>query len=133
MKKRCLNMLNQSIFWYICAMSKYNDIQKLYYSISEVAEMFGVSNSLIRFWETEFSVLKPSKNSRGDRRFTRKDIENLKIIYHLVKEKGFTLEGAKREIKLNKDKLNEKQKVVRRLRDLNRFLKELRTELDTLE
>ncbi len=114
-------------------MSKYNDIQKLYYSISEVAEMFGVSNSLIRFWETEFSVLKPSKNSRGDRRFTRKDIDNLKIIYHLVKEKGFTLEGAKREIKLNKDKLNEKQKVVRRLRDLNRFLKELRAELDALE
>ena len=79
-----------------------DEIQKRYYSISEVAEMFGVSNSLIRFWETEFSVIKPNKNSRGDRRFTRKDIDNIKIIYHLVKEKGFTLEGAKREMKANK-------------------------------
>lgn len=113
-------------------MSKNNDIQKLYYSISEVAEMFGVSNSLIRFWETEFSVLKPSKNSRGDRRFTQRDIDNLKIIYHLVKEKGFTLEGAKRELKLNKDKSTEKQKVVRRLRDLKRFLQQLKTDLDEI-
>ena len=95
-------------------MSKTNDIQKLYYSISEVAEMFGVSNSLIRFWETEFSILKPRKNSRGDRRFTQKDIKNLELIYHLVKEKGFTLEGAKREIKLNKEQLIQKQENIHR-------------------
>jgi len=114
-------------------MSKNKNTLKLYYSISEVAEMFGVSNSLIRFWETEFSILKPNKNSRGDRRFTKKDIENLKIIYYLVKEKGFTLEGAKREIKLNKEKLTEKQRVVRRLRELKDFLQELKAELETLE
>jgi len=108
-----------------------NDIKR-YYSISEVAEMLGVSNSLIRFWETEFSVIKPNKNSRGDRRFTRKDIDNLKIIYHLVKEKGFTLEGAKREIKANKNKLNEKQRTIKRLRKLKGFLEELRGELDKI-
>ncbi len=111
-------------------MSKTNDIQKLYYSISEVAEMFGVSNSLIRFWETEFSILKPRKNSRGDRRFTQKDIKNLELIYHLVKEKGFTLEGAKREIQLNKDQLIQKQDNIRRLKDLRRFLQDLKKELE---
>ena len=105
---------------------------KRYYSISEVAEMLGVSNSLIRFWETEFSVIKPNKNSRGDRRFTRKDIDNLKIIYHLVKEKGFTLEGAKREMKANKNKLNEKQRTIKRLKALKGFLQELREELDKI-
>ena len=109
-----------------------NDIKR-YYSISEVAEMLGVSNSLIRFWETEFSVIKPNKNSRGDRRFTRKDIDNLKIIYHLVKEKGFTLEGAKREMKANKNKLTEKQRTIKRLKELKGFLKELRAELDKIE
>lgn len=111
-------------------MSKTNDIQKLYYSISEVAEMFGVSNSLIRFWETEFSILKPRKNSRGDRRFTQKDIKNLELIYHLVKEKGFTLEGAKREIQLNKDQLVQKQENIRRLKNLRGFLQDLKKELE---
>lgn len=109
-----------------------NDDMKRYFSISEVAEMLGVSNSLIRFWETEFSVIKPNKNSRGDRRFTRKDIDNLKIIYHLVKEKGFTLEGAKREMKANKNKLNEKQRTIKRLKELKGFLQELREELDKI-
>jgi len=109
-----------------------DEIQKRYYSISEVAEMFGVSNSLIRFWETEFSVIKPNKNSRGDRRFTRKDIDNIKIIYHLVKEKGFTLEGAKREMKANKNKLNDKQRTIKRLKALKGFLQELREELDKI-
>lgn len=113
-------------------MSKTNDIQKLYYSISEVAKMFGVSNSLIRFWEAEFSILKPRKNSRGDRRFTQKDIKNLELIYHLVKEKGFTLEGAKREIKLNKERLVQKQENIKRLKKLRAFLQELKGELDKL-
>ncbi len=117
---------------YICFMSKSNDIQKLYYSISEVAEMFDVSNSLIRFWEGEFAILKPRKNSRGDRRFTQKDIQNLELIYHLVKEKGFTLEGAKREIKLNKEKLAQKQETIRRLKKLRSFLQELKKELSML-
>src|SRR5690606_21308309 len=68
---------------------------KLYYGIGEVAKAFGVNASLIRFWEKEFDVISPKKNKKGNRYFTQKDIKNLKLIYHLVKERGYTLEGAK--------------------------------------
>jgi DNA-binding transcriptional MerR regulator len=77
-------------------------IEKLYYPIGEVAEMFDVSSSLIRYWEKEFDILKPRKNKKGNRLFTKVDIENLKIIFHLVKERGYTLEGAKQKLKDNK-------------------------------
>ena len=83
------------------------DLTKLYYSIGEVSEMFGVSNSLIRYWETEFKSLSPSKNKKGDRRFMVKDIRTLERIYTLVKERGFTLDGAKLELKKKKDPSNE--------------------------
>lgn len=99
---------------------------KRYYSISEVAKMFDVSKSLIRFWESEFDILKPHKNSKGDRRFTRQNIQQVQIIYQLVKERGFTLEGAKKEIKLNKTRLKEKQLLTERLQQLKHFLQELR-------
>jgi DNA-binding transcriptional MerR regulator len=75
------------------------DLKKLYYSIGEVAEMFQVNTSLIRFWEKEFSIFQPKKNKKGNRLFTIKDIRNFNKIYHLVKIKGFTLEGAKNFIK----------------------------------
>jgi DNA-binding transcriptional MerR regulator len=74
---------------------KEKEIIKKYYSISEVAKTFNVATSLIRFWETEFDVIKPRKNSKGNRQFTQEDIENIKQVYHLVKEKGYTLQGAK--------------------------------------
>lgn len=89
---------------------------KLYYSISEISEQFDVSKSLIRFWETEFSILNPRKNTKGERRFTKKDIEDFKIIYHLVKEKGFTLDGAKKEIEQNKERIKEKFKIIENLK-----------------
>ena len=92
------------------------NIQKVYFSIGEVADMFGVNTSLIRFWEKEFSIIKPKKNKKGNRLFTQKDIENFKIIYHLVKEKGFTLEGAKNELKSNKEFLRDKFEVINRLK-----------------
>ncbi len=76
--------------------------EKLYYSIGEVAVAFSVNTSLIRFWEKEFDVLQPKKNAKGNRKFTPKDIKNLELIYHLVKERGFTLEGAKTHLKENK-------------------------------
>ena len=76
-----------------------NDITKLYYSIGEISVMFNVSKSLIRFWEAEFDLLKPHKNSKGDRRFTKQNIEQFRTIYHLVKERGFTLDGAKKRDK----------------------------------
>ena len=92
-----------------------DEITKLYYSIGEIAEMFSVSKSLIRFWETEFDLLKPHKNSKGDRRFTQQNIDQFRTIYHLVKERGFTLDGAKREIKTNKDYLTKKLSAINTL------------------
>ena len=79
------------------------ELKKRYYSISEVASMFGVSTSLIRYWETEFEDLKPYKNSKGDRRFTPENIAQFQKIYTLVKERGFTLNGAKQELKQQKE------------------------------
>ena len=73
--------------------------RKLYYSIGEVAKMYNVNTSLIRFWEKEFTIIKPKKNNKGNRLFTPKDVENFNKIYELVKLKGFTLEGAKKELK----------------------------------
>lgn len=102
---------------------------KRYYSISEVAEMFEVSNSLIRFWETEFDTLKPAKNSKGDRRFTPQNIEQVRLIYHLVKERGFTLNGAKQEIQTIKKRKTEKKRVLKRLNELKAFLEDLKLSL----
>ena len=78
---------------------------KRYYKIGEVAKAFDVNTSLIRFWENEFDVLKPKKNKKGNRLFTPEDLDNLKMIYFLVKEKGFTLEGAKNKLKENPDEI----------------------------
>ena len=78
------------------------DIDKLFYSIGEVAKKYKVNVSLIRFWEKEFDILKPKKNKKGNRMFTKKDMQNLDVIFHLVKERGFTLEGAKKKLKENK-------------------------------
>ena len=78
---------------------------KRYYKIGEVAKAFDVNTSLIRFWENEFDVLKPKKNKKGNRLFTPEDLENLKMIYFLVKEKGFTLEGAKKKLKENPEEI----------------------------
>lgn len=75
------------------------ELNKLYYTIGEVAEMFDVNHSLIRFWEKEFTIIQPKKNKKGNRLFTPKDIENFNKIYNLVKIQGFTLEGAKKELK----------------------------------
>jgi len=102
---------------------------KRYYSISEVAEMFDVSKSLIRFWENEFDVLKPHKNSKGDRRFTQQNLEQLQMIYHLVKERGFTLSGAKQELKLQQEREKEKAEVIETLERLKEMLTDLKDEL----
>ncbi len=106
-----------------------DSLEKRYYTIGEVADMFNVSKSLIRFWEGEFDILKPHKNSKGDRRFTALNIEQVRLIYHLVKERGFTLEGAKREILQEKDRYKEKQQVLEKLISIKRSLEELRSQL----
>jgi DNA-binding transcriptional MerR regulator len=80
------------------------DNEKMFYSIGEVAKIFDINTSLIRFWEKEFEIIAPKKNTTGKRQFTKQDIYNFKIIYHLVKEKGFTLQGAKEKLKRDKKK-----------------------------
>lgn len=89
--------------------------EKLYYSIGEVAKAFDVNQSLIRFWNKEFDILKPKKNAKGNRMFTPEDIKNLKLIYHLVKERGFTLDGAKAHLKDNKKKALNKYDIISKL------------------
>ncbi|MBN2167085.1 MAG: MerR family transcriptional regulator [Marinilabiliaceae bacterium] len=104
-------------------------IEKLYYSIGEVAEMFGVNTSLIRFWEKEFDVIKPHKNKKGNRLFTPKDVENFHLIYHLVKEKGLTLKGAAKKLKENKEDTIHNFEVVRNLEAIKTMLLELKENL----
>lgn len=103
------------------------ELTKLYYSIGEVSEMFGVTNSLVRYWETEFSRLKPKKNRRGDRQFTVKDIHVIERIFTLVKERGFTLDGAKKEMKSKNDLnyVNQKDEVIDKLEQIKLKLTQL--------
>ncbi len=102
---------------------------KRYYKIGEVAKAFDVNTSLIRFWENEFDVLKPKKNKKGNRLFTPEDLDNLKMIYFLVKEKGFTLEGAKNKLKENPDEIFSKHKIVMRLEDIKNELIQIKNQL----
>ncbi len=102
---------------------------KRYYKIGEVAKAFGVNTSLIRFWENEFDVLKPKKNKKGNRLFTPEDLENLKMIYFLVKEKGFTLDGAKNKLKENPDDIFSKHKIIMRLEEIKNELIEIKNQL----
>ena len=104
-------------------------VEKVYFSIGEVAKMFDVSTSLIRFWEGEFDVLKPKKNKKGNRMFTKPDIENLKIIYHLVKERGFTLEGARKKLKENKQDTVDNFEITESLKRIRGFLVEIKEQL----
>ncbi|MEL7121744.1 MAG: MerR family transcriptional regulator [Bacteroidota bacterium] len=106
---------------------------KRYYTIGEVAEMLDVSTSLIRFWESEFDHLKPYKNSKGDRRFTPQNIDQLKEIYHLVRERGFTINGAKKEISSSNKRAKEKAVWMKRLKAIRTFLVELREEVGSEE
>lgn len=103
--------------------------EKLYYGIGEVAAMFDVNASLIRFWEKEFDIIKPKKNKKGNRLFTKKDIENLRIIYHLVKERGYTLQGARDKLRDNKEDVAENVEVVKKLENIREFLVMLRQSL----
>ncbi len=103
--------------------------EKRYYSISEVADMFDVSKSLIRYWESEFDYLKPHKNSKGERRFTQVNLDQLSIIYHLVKERGFTLEGARNEIDRDKEKLAKKLQYIQKLKELRKTLLDIQRDL----
>lgn len=112
-------------------MIQVDKLTKLYYSIGEVAEMFDVSTSLIRYWESEFPTLKPKKDRRGDRKFQKKDIQTLQGIYQLVRVQGFTLEGAKKALK-SKELLGDDNKILQiktKLLGIKKQLKAIREEL----
>jgi len=105
---------------------KEKEIEKIYYSIGEVAEMFSVAPSLIRFWESEFEIIQPKKNRKGNRQFTKEDIDNVRTIYHLEKEKGFTLQGAKEMLKNDSGAVKDKMEMISALRRVRQFLVEIR-------
>jgi DNA-binding transcriptional MerR regulator len=104
--------------------------EKLYYRIGEVAEMFNVNTSLIRYWESEFSVLRPRKSTKGNRMFTQRDLRYLRMIYQLVKVQGYTLQGAKDALKKDFDQLERKTTVLMTLEKTKKFLLELDKELE---
>ena len=106
------------------------ETEKTYYTINEVAEMFNVNASLLRYWEKEFTQIKPYKNKKGDRRFTRQDIETIRKIYTLTKEKGYTLQGAKDVLKQDKKEESTNKEVVKRLKELKERLLEIRDSLN---
>ncbi len=103
--------------------------EKRYYGIGEVAKAFGVNTSLIRFWEKEFDALKPKKNAKGNRKFTPQDIKNLQLIYHLVKERGFTLEGAKTHLKEEKQKTLSTYDIISKLEGIKAELIKIKNQL----
>lgn len=102
---------------------------KLYYTIGEVASAFEVNTSLIRFWEKEFDILKPKKNAKGDRKFSKEDVANLELIYHLVKVQGFTLDGAKIRLKENKQKVLSRLDLIKKLEWVKAELLKIKNEL----
>ncbi len=105
------------------------EIKKLLYSMGEVSEMFDVKPSLIRYWESQFDVLRPKKNKKGNRLFTPEDVQMLKLIYHLVKERGMTLEGAKRSLKQNRGSVARDSELLERLQRVRALLVEVREDL----
>jgi DNA-binding transcriptional MerR regulator len=103
--------------------------EKRYYGIGEVAKAFDVNTSLIRFWEKEFDVIQPKKNAKGNRKFTPKDIKNLQLIYHLVKERGFTLEGAKTHLKEERQKTLSNFDIIQKLERIKAELVKIKSQL----
>ena len=104
---------------------------KLFYSMGEVAEMFDVNTSLIRHWESQFSILRPKRNKKGNRLFSPEDVENLKMIYHLVKERGMTLEGAKKALRKapSESGVDRDAELMERLQRIRALLVEVREDL----
>jgi DNA-binding transcriptional MerR regulator len=102
---------------------------KRYYSIGELASAFDVNTSLIRFWDKEFDILKPKKNAKGNRMFTPEDVKNLQLIYHLVKERGFTLEGAKTHLKEGQKKTLDKFEIIAKLETIKSQLTNIKNQL----
>ncbi len=102
---------------------------KRYYSIGELSKAFDVNPSLIRFWDKEFDILQPKKNAKGNRMFTPEDVKNLKLIYHLVKERGFTLDGARTHLKEGQKKTLDKYEIISKLETIRTQLTNIKNQL----
>lgn len=114
------------------ALNKNKDL-KLYYSIGEVAQMFNVTETLLRFWEKEFPTIKPQKAGRGIRQYTKADLEQVRLVYHLVKERGMTLQGARDAIRRDKSKgINRNIEVIEKLKDIRTELQAIGKDLGEL-
>ncbi|OKS86340.1 MerR family transcriptional regulator [Mucilaginibacter polytrichastri] len=111
------------------AYKEREEINKIYYTMGEVSAMFDVNQSLLRYYEKEFDILQPKKNKKGNRFFTVEDVENIKIIMHLIREKKFTLEGAKEHMKQNINATKDQQRIIATLEDMKKFLLEVRDAL----
>lgn len=109
----------------------FENSNRLYYSIKEVAAHFNVNESLLRFWETEFDIINPRKTDSGTRQYTKDDIENIAVVYHLVKEKGLTLEGARQTLKLKRDEETRKIQVINKLEQIKKELEDLESAFDS--
>lgn len=107
--------------------------EKLFYSIKEVAEMFDVNQSLLRHWEKEFPTINPERTNKGTRQYRKEDIEEIRLIYHLVKDKGLTLPGAKQKLKENRENVVHVEEIVFRLKNIREELAALKTEFDEME
>ena len=127
--KKCQNQHRNQINHLTKMSFARKETKKLFYQIGEVASELNVNVSLIRFWEKEFDIIKPKKNKKGNRQFSQKDFDNLKIIHFLVKEKGYTLEGAKKKIKENKEDKIDNLNIVRHLKEIRKFLVDLKEQL----
>jgi len=103
--------------------------ERIYYSIGELARMFQVNPSLIRFWEKEFDIIKPTKSEKGNRFYTLKDVDNFYLIYHLVKERGYTLSGAREKLKNNTEEVRRDFEIMKSLKKIRTFLQDLKKEL----
>lgn len=108
-----------------------NQSQKIYYTMGEVAEMLDVSQSLLRFWEKEFAEIRPKRNKKGNRLFTEQDVKTLKVIYHLVKERGLKIAAAKRQLKLGEQPISREAAIVEKLHSIRAILMEVKLALDS--
>lgn len=111
-------------------MEKDDNVARIYYTIGEVANMFKVNTSLIRYWEKEFDIIQPKKNKKGNRLFTQKDVDNFHLIFNLVKERGFTLKGAKDKLKKNPEDTLKEYEIIKSLNKIELFLRNIKANME---
>ncbi len=111
-------------------MEKEDNVARIYYTIGEVATMFSVNTSLIRFWEKEFDIIQPKKNKKGNRLFTQKDVDNFHLIFNLVKVRGYTLKGAKEKLRKNPEDTLREYEIIKSLNKIESYLRDVKKHLE---